>query len=175
MELRGRAAAAPVSVRVCERAVVQRADTGSPAPMCVQSYSQVQNFANQEAAKAAMNHMRWGLQAQVNWAAEDPCISAAVCVLVLPHVHCSTSSLPPGWGMLRRADSACTHSTSTRPRARARAPSAAAAGISAAATVTCTRAMLLSSCECSHDASIDDFMRSRETRSRSQAHHHMLE
>ena len=30
-----------------------------------QSYAQVQSFANQEAAKAAMNHMRWGLQAQV--------------------------------------------------------------------------------------------------------------
>ena len=30
-----------------------------------QSYAAVQSFANQEAAKAAMNHMRWGLQAQV--------------------------------------------------------------------------------------------------------------
>lgn len=30
-----------------------------------QSYSQVRSFASQEAAKAAMNHMRWGLQAQV--------------------------------------------------------------------------------------------------------------
>ena len=28
------------------------------------SYAAVQSFANQEAAKAAMNHMRWGLQAQ---------------------------------------------------------------------------------------------------------------
>ena len=32
----------------------------------VQSYAAVQSFANQEAAKAAMNHMRWGLQALVD-------------------------------------------------------------------------------------------------------------
>jgi hypothetical protein len=90
--------------------------------VCVQSYSQVQNFANQEAAKAAMNHMRWGLQAQVTWASAPsvcrlgsvhfcrrmhsricrfaiPLCDPAVYVFVLPHAHCSTSSLLPGWGM----------------------------------------------------------------------------
>jgi len=31
----------------------------------VQSYASVQNFARQESAKAAMNHMRWNLASQV--------------------------------------------------------------------------------------------------------------
>jgi len=30
----------------------------------VQSYASVQNFARQESAKAAMNHMRWNLASQ---------------------------------------------------------------------------------------------------------------
>jgi len=38
------------------------ADEESAGP---QSYSQVQNFASQEKAKSAMNHMRWGLASQV--------------------------------------------------------------------------------------------------------------
>eukprot|EP00290_Baffinella_frigidus_P031650 CAMPEP_0180267626 /NCGR_PEP_ID=MMETSP0988-20121125/1664_1 /TAXON_ID=697907 /ORGANISM="non described non described, Strain CCMP2293" /LENGTH=166 /DNA_ID=CAMNT_0022238347 /DNA_START=89 /DNA_END=590 /DNA_ORIENTATION=+ len=37
------------------------ADEESAGP---QSYSQVQNFASQEKAKSAMNHMRWGLASQ---------------------------------------------------------------------------------------------------------------
>ncbi|MGB1593173.1 MAG: hypothetical protein ACPIOQ_10505 [Promethearchaeia archaeon] len=41
-----------------------------------QGYSSVEKFARQEAAKAAMNHMRWGLQAQV---------PAASCTLLCAH------------------------------------------------------------------------------------------
>eukprot|EP00960_Hanusia_phi_P026772 746459-Hanusia_phi.AAC.1 len=45
---------------------LHRTNPAAPSSLAWQSYGQVRAFASQEAAKAAMDHMRWGLQAAVS-------------------------------------------------------------------------------------------------------------
>ena len=60
----------------------------------------MEKFARQEAAKAAMNHMRWGLQAQV---------PAASCTLLCAHSLLKPFAPTPNPADLESVESLLTH------------------------------------------------------------------